>query len=136
MTTGRQSGVVPLLTISVELTPGDRRTFQFRRSFRIGRMEDCDVFLDNDFVSRYHVEISCENGRWMVRDLGSSNGIYIGAKRVESTSVEHATTIRLGIYGPEVHFGSRASRTCRPSSWQRDGGGALRRPLLWQIGNR
>ena len=65
-------------------------------------MEDCDVFLDNDFVSRYHVEISCENGRWIVRDLGSSNGIYIGAKRVESTSVEHATTIRLGIYGPEV----------------------------------
>jgi len=102
MTTSRQTGVAPLLTISVDLAPGDRRTFQFRRSFRIGRMEDCEVYLDNDFVSRYHAEIAFENGRWWVRDLGSSNGIYIGNKRVESAPVNQTATIRLGIYGPEV----------------------------------
>ena len=94
--------MAPLFKISMELTPGDRRSFQFRRTFRIGRMEDCEVFVDNDFVSRYHAEIVFESGRWWVRDLGSSNGIYIGAQRVESVPIEHATTIRLGIYGPEV----------------------------------
>jgi peptidoglycan lytic transglycosylase D len=102
MTTSRQIGVAPLLTISMELAPGDRRTFQFRRSFRIGRKKDCDVYFDNDFVSRSHAEIAFENGRWWVRDLGSSNGIYIGAKRVECAPVAQTTTIRLGIYGPEV----------------------------------
>ena len=65
-------------------------------------MEDCEVFVDNDFVSRYHAEIVFENGRWWIRDLGSSNGIYVGTQRVEFTPIQHTTTIRLGIYGPEL----------------------------------
>ena len=77
-------------------------------------MEDCEVFVDNDFVSRNHAEIVFENGRWWVRDLGSSNGIYIGSQRVEFTPIQHTTTIRLGIYGPELRLEVEQPSTPEP----------------------
>jgi membrane-bound lytic murein transglycosylase D len=99
---GQPTDVVPALNIRIEISPGEQRTFQFRRAFRIGRLDDCDVYIDNDYVSRTHAEISFENGKWWVCDLGSSNGIYLGDQRVVRTAIEQPVTIRLGIYGPEV----------------------------------
>lgn len=31
----------------------------------------------NEHVSRHHAELYVENGRWLVRDMGSTNGVYI-----------------------------------------------------------
>jgi serine/threonine protein kinase len=50
---------------------------------KIGRDESCDVRLSSEYVSRQHAEIYYSDGRWLVRDLGSTNGtiIYRGAKQ-------------------------------------------------------
>ena len=92
----------PLLRVSVGTTPADRQNFHFLKAFRIGRVEDCEVCIKNEYVSRAHAEVVFENGQWWVRDLNSSNGIFVDGQRVQTAAVGQSTTVRLGIAGPEV----------------------------------
>ena len=93
---------VPSLRVTIGTGSDDLRQFEFRQPFRIGRHEPCDVCINDDFVSRKHVEVTFDNGQWWVRDLQSSNGLYVGDQRVESVPVIGETTIRFGIRGPEA----------------------------------
>jgi membrane-bound lytic murein transglycosylase D len=92
----------PLLKVSFRTALGDQQSFQFTKPFRIGRVEECELCINNDYVSRIHAEVVFENGAWWVRDLNSSNGIFVKGQRVERAPVGQATVIRLGIYGTEV----------------------------------
>jgi hypothetical protein len=63
-----------------------------------GRQADCDVVLLNSRkVSRKHCCIAQINGEFVIRDLGSMNGIRVNGKPVEIES-------RLGI-GDEIYIG-------------------------------
>jgi membrane-bound lytic murein transglycosylase D len=92
----------PTLRVSVESRCRDQREFQFSNSFRIGRTLDCEVCVQDDVVSRNHAEVTYENGIWWIRDLDSSNGIYIGDERFHRISVRDEITITLGVHGPQV----------------------------------
>src|ERR1700733_9644437 len=92
----------PPLKVRFRPTPADQQYFQFSKAFRIGRVEECEICINNDYVSRVHAEVVFENGAWWVHDLNSSNGIYVGGERVKHVPVRQATVIRLGVYGTEV----------------------------------
>jgi len=58
------------------------------KSTIIGRSPRCDVVLESRDVSREHARIFQDPfGRWIIEDMGSSNGIFIGGKRVEAAAV-------------------------------------------------
>lgn len=38
---------------------------------------DLEEFVGNETVSRHHAEINLENGIWKIKDLGSTNGVFI-----------------------------------------------------------
>jgi membrane-bound lytic murein transglycosylase D len=76
----------------------------FQKSFFIGRVDETDVCIKNEFVSRRHAEVTLMNRQWSVTDLGSSNGIFVNGQRVQKAVIEGELTIRLGIEGPKVHF--------------------------------
>ena len=82
----------------------DRQHHQFTKSFRIGRVEECEVCIKDDHVSRFHAEVSSENGTWYIRDLNSTNGLYSAGLRFERAAIIDSMTIRLGIEGPTVDF--------------------------------
>ena len=84
-------------------TPGSG-VLQFDQVFRIGRRDDAEVCIRNDFVSRLHAEVACENGTWQVRDLESANGVFVNGQRVKTAQITGATAIRLGVEGPWVYF--------------------------------
>lgn len=44
----------------------------------IGRGEQCTVRIDDPAVSRRHARAEHRDGRWLLSDLGSSNGTYLG----------------------------------------------------------
>lgn len=48
----------------------------------VGRHPDCDVLLDSKKVSRRHCCLAHVNGRLIVRDLGSTNGVWVNGQRV------------------------------------------------------
>lgn len=92
----------PVLKVSVGTTVADRHYLHFHQSFRIGRQDDCGVCLRDDCVSRNHAEVVFADGKWWIRDLGSSNGIYVGDQRIVQMPIWQNLTIRLGVSGPEI----------------------------------
>lgn len=90
------------LKVRVENSTGDRETFHFERTFRIGRTADCEILLHEECVSRVHAEIAFENGAWLIRDLQSSNGTYVDGQRIHCIPVGNSTSIRLGKTGPQI----------------------------------
>lgn len=94
----------PTLKVSLGTTPASRRNFSFTSPFRIGRADDCEVCIKNEYVSRVHAEVVFENGRWWVHDLQSSNGIYLDGGRVERIPITRPLVLWLGIEGPQLSF--------------------------------
>src|SRR5580658_232353 len=89
----------------VEVTSGALRDSQravFSSAFRIGRATECEVCIQNDYVSRTHAKVTPETSGWQVTDLNSSNGIYWRGSKVESVLVTSSEVVRLGIDGPEL----------------------------------
>src|SRR5271165_3958980 len=94
--------MTPALRVRVGTTPEDRRDFRFTKPFRIGRVEENDICIRNEYVSRHHVEAVFEKGQWLLRDLQSANGMFVDGQRISEIPVTKALTVRLGIEGPIV----------------------------------
>ena len=89
--------------IRVQVT-GTDRTWTFDRSFTIGRAETNDVVVRDPAVSQHHAEIRYVDGEWHVRDAGSTNGTFVGERRIEETPVRPPAEVRLGYHGPSLHL--------------------------------
>ena len=63
----------------------------------IGRGADCQLILDDDYVSTRHARVvSSPNGIY-VEDLGSTNGTYVNGQRITApTTITLADTVRIG----------------------------------------
>ena len=62
----------------------------------IGRHPDADLFLDVVTVSRNHAEIHRTDAGLVLRDLGSLNGTYVGASRVEEHALQTGDEVQVG----------------------------------------
>lgn len=60
----------------------------------LGRSRDCDVVLSDSGVSRRHAEVRQEGERWVVEDLGSTNGLRVGARSIKGS--DRAVPLRSG----------------------------------------
>lgn len=55
-----------------------------KNAVKLGRGDTCDIPLPHGDVSREHVSLEYIDGRWMVRDLGSSNLTFLNDVRIKS----------------------------------------------------
>ena len=92
------------IIVSIKTEDGTDKEYRFKTPFKIGRTEECEVCIKNEFVSRSHASILIENGEWWLCDLNSSNGIYIGDQPVLRTALKEGLVFRLGVRGPEVRL--------------------------------
>src|ERR1044072_4747178 len=56
----------------------------------IGRSSTCQLVLADDTVSRRHAELRIEDGRWLLRDLGSSDGTRVHGRRAVGAGARRA----------------------------------------------
>jgi transcriptional regulator with AAA-type ATPase domain len=68
----------------------------------IGKHKSCDLMLKDRTVSRFHCEITVDNGRAMVRDLGSRNGTLLDGAAIEQAYPRSGSILTLG--GSQIRF--------------------------------
>ncbi|HUS73447.1 MAG TPA: SpoIIE family protein phosphatase [Sedimentisphaerales bacterium] len=74
-----------------------------KESTIIGRSPRCDVVIESRDVSREHARIFQDPfGRWIVEDLGSSNGIFINGKRMEASAVLPGEQVVIGSFALSI----------------------------------
>ncbi len=72
-----------------------------RRNFVVGREPSCDVFIDDDTVSRRHAKLyvlHLPDGSQQVRvaDLGSTNGVFVNEEQIDEATLQPGDKIHLG----------------------------------------
>ncbi len=72
----------------------------FTGPFRLGRDSECEVQVQSSQVSRFHAEATPHAGAWWVRDLGSTNGLFLNEQPVEQSQLQNGDRLRLGRQGP------------------------------------
>lgn len=84
---------------NVQITMGGRPVAQrpfMAPAMLIGRERSCDIILDNLSVSRQHARLSWRRGRFVVEDLGSSNGTTLNGTRVQEQLVGPQDRVGVG----------------------------------------
>ncbi|MEI6453132.1 MAG: FHA domain-containing protein [Actinomycetes bacterium] len=91
-----QAGPKQSLVVTRGPAPGER--FELSEgTTRAGRATDSEIFLDDVTVSRRHAEfIIGRGGAAQVRDVGSLNGTYVNADRIESRSLKSGDQVQIG----------------------------------------
>jgi len=63
----------------------------------IGRSSDCDLPMDDTFLSSRHARFSNDDGDLFVEDLGSTNGTYVNAEPVRGrVQLERGDIVQVG----------------------------------------
>jgi ABC transport system ATP-binding/permease protein len=110
---------MPALTVR---TAGSQRTFAPGHDVVIGRDLQADVRVANPLVSRAHIVLRFDRGRWLAIDNGSLNGMFVDRRRVSSVDICDGQSINISNPdGPRLTFevGRRMGAVGRPPSGPR-----------------
>jgi DNA-binding NtrC family response regulator len=75
--------------------PGQEWTFD-KEEIRIGSMQDNDVVLGDDTVSRYHCRITQEDNGYVLLDQRSTNGTFINKVRIREGFLKPGSIVSVG----------------------------------------
>jgi adenylate cyclase len=90
---------------------------------RLGRGSDNDVVLSDVSVSRYHAELSRENGSWYVQDLKSTNGVEVNRVPVQRAPLQPGDRLGIGVF--DLHLEQFEARDIRQTLPVKDDTGPI-----------
>jgi pSer/pThr/pTyr-binding forkhead associated (FHA) protein len=86
-----------MLKLVVKPSTTDRREFPLERgTIYAGRGNANDIKIEDPTVSNSHAQIIVEEGRVIIKDLGSKNGTYINGLPVTEGILQPGQSVRLG----------------------------------------
>ncbi|MCB0193651.1 MAG: FHA domain-containing protein [Anaerolineae bacterium] len=86
---------VPRLVIHTPTATWEHR-LQNQDRWTLGRSEDNDIVIDHQKVSRYHAHIERDGESFIIRDLESANGTFLGQQRIDRHTLSHTDTVNIG----------------------------------------
>lgn len=100
-------GIVPSIAASLTKVPGPKVVYSDGKNEYavsidakvtiIGSSDDADVVLKFPGVASKHAEITKKGNRFILRDLGSREGVYIGGQRIKGKiELNHLDIIKVG----------------------------------------
>lgn len=80
------------------LTDGASHEFKLDKGpLTVGRSDDCDIRLADEFVSHHHATFFSKNAMWYIRDENSTNGTFVNGKQIfDSAPLENDDRITFG----------------------------------------
>ena len=108
-----------LMPLAMELVQGSevRSVFLNAFPFVLGRAAQCDLVLDQPYVSRLHAEIVREGPELAVQDTGSRHGTFVNGERVQRRVLLPQDVLQFGsIEGPRLKLSApaRENSTAHP----------------------
>src|ERR1700751_4510615 len=98
-----RQAAAPVLTVRYD---GSQRTFAAGHDVVVGRDLRADMRITHPLISRAHLLLRFEQGRWLAIDNGSLNGTYVNGRRVPVVDIHDGQTINIGNPdGPQLAFG-------------------------------
>ncbi|MCB0214137.1 MAG: FHA domain-containing protein, partial [Anaerolineae bacterium] len=98
---------VPRLVIHTPTQTWEHR-LQHQDHWTLGRGDDNDIVIGHQKVSRHHARIERDGDAFIIRDLGSANGTFLGQQRLEQHTLRHMDTLNIGhaqlIFKDASHF--------------------------------
>jgi ABC-type multidrug transport system ATPase subunit len=92
----------PALTVRND---GSARTFAAGNDVVIGRDLRADVRIAHPLISRAHLVLRFDQGRWIAIDNGSLNGMFVNGRRVPTADIQDGLHVNIGNPdGPELIF--------------------------------
>ena len=92
----------PDLTVSYD---GSQRTFAAGHDVVIGRDLRADMRITHPLISRAHLLLRFDQGRWLAIDNGSLNGTFVNGRRVPVIDIYDGQSINIGNPdGPRLTF--------------------------------
>ncbi len=85
-----------------QLVSPDRSYYLEGSPVTIGRSPENDIVVDDRRVSRRHADMEHVEGRWIIRDLGSTNGSAVNGRLVRQAALRDGDRVSIG--GFEVIF--------------------------------
>ncbi len=62
----------------------------------IGRRAECDISIKDPAVSGNHAEIEFVGNGYILRDLGSTNGVHVRGRQIKEHALKHEDLITIG----------------------------------------
>ncbi|ORB14270.1 ATP-binding cassette domain-containing protein [Mycobacterium noviomagense] len=92
----------PVLTVRYD---GSQRTFAPGHDVVIGRDLRADMRITHPLISRAHLLLRFDQGRWLAIDNGSLNGTFVNGRRVPVVDIHDGQSINIGNPdGPRLTF--------------------------------
>jgi two-component system cell cycle response regulator len=82
--------------VTVVTGPGAGRVFSVSGETILGRGREAQVRIDDGGASRAHARISEIGGRYVLEDLGSTNGTFVDGRRIERAELKSGDRIHMG----------------------------------------
>ncbi len=77
-------------------TPATGKSFPVGQSLKIGKAPENDVVIDHPTVSRAHLVVRRMGDRFLVHDLGSTNGTFIDGAQVKEAFLRPGSLLEVG----------------------------------------
>lgn len=96
---------MPILTIS-RAGVVEQQVSLDKETLRIGRLEDNDVVLRDGSISRHHAQIERHGDQYLIKDLGSQNGIWSRGVRVNQLDLHPGVPFVMGVFSATLEVGA------------------------------
>jgi pSer/pThr/pTyr-binding forkhead associated (FHA) protein len=81
-----------------------------RNKLSIGRRESCDICLRFPNISGLHCELSYQDGYWLVRDLGSTNGVKVNGIKVKLKALKDGDELAIANRAYTIKYTMKAGQ--------------------------
>ena len=86
----------PDAPVLVVKTQGSDQTLRAGSQYRVGRDPQSDIVINDSRVSWRHAVLRVDRDAWILEDSGSTNGTFLGTRRIGKVEISQNCILRLG----------------------------------------
>ena len=105
-----------------------------RNALTLGRRESCDICLRFPNVSGLHCELTYQDGYWVIKDSGSTNGIKVNGVRVAKKVLHPGDVITIAKRSYTIEYSLTIGKQALAEMMEDAEEGVMDLPLLQKAG--